>query len=249
MKTILVTGGARGLGAAIVDALSAKGYNVFINYNESKELAEKKVQELGEDKAIAYKADVRNREEVDQMVEAAIEKFGRIDGIVNNALIGFKFDPVAQKAFKDLDWEDYEQQLEGTMKAAFNVSQSVIEHFIEQKSGSIVNIGTNLFQNPVVPYHEYTSAKAGLLGMTRNIASELGQHGIRANMVSGGLLKTTDASSVTTDEVFDLIANNTPLRKVATPNDVAHMVAFLSSDEAKSVTGQNITVDGGLTMN
>ncbi|MDK6862971.1 MULTISPECIES: 3-oxoacyl-ACP reductase [Nosocomiicoccus] len=249
MKTILVTGGARGLGAAIVDALSAKGYNVVINYNESKELAEKKVQELGEDKAIAYKADVRNREEVDQMVEAAIEKFGRIDGIVNNALIGFKFDPVAQKAFKDLDWEDYEQQLEGTMKAAFNVSQSVIEHFIEQKSGSIVNIGTNLFQNPVVPYHEYTSAKAGLLGMTRNIASELGQHGIRANMVSGGLLKTTDASSVTTDEVFDLIANNTPLRQVTTPNDVANMVAFLSSDEAKSVTGQNITVDGGLTMN
>lgn len=249
MKTILVTGGARGLGAAIVDALSAKGYNVVINYNESKELAEKKVQELGEDKAIAYKADVRNREEVDQMVEAAIEKFGRIDGIVNNALIGFKFDPVAQKAFKDLDWEDYEQQLEGTMKAAFNVSQSVIEHFIEQKSGTIVNIGTNLFQNPVVPYHEYTSAKAGLLGMTRNIASELGQHGIRANMVSGGLLKTTDASSVTTDEVFDLIANNTPLRQVTTPNDVANMVAFLSSDEAKSVTGQNITVDGGLTMN
>lgn len=249
MKTILVTGGARGLGAAIVDALSAKGYNVVINYNESKELAEKKVQELGEDKAIAYKADVRNREEVDQMVEAAIEKFGRIDGIVNNALIGFKFDPVAQKAFKDLDWEDYEQQLEGTMKAAFNVSQSVIEHFIEQKSGSIVNIGTNLFQNPVVPYHEYTSAKAGLLGMTRNIASELGQHGIRANMVSGGLLKTTDASSVTTDEVFDLIANNTPLRQVTTPNYVANMVAFLSSDEAKSVTGQNITVDGGLTMN
>lgn len=249
MKTIIVTGGARGLGAAIVDALSAKGYNVVINYNESKELAEKKAQELGEDKAIAYKADVRNREEVDQMVEAAIEKFGRIDGIVNNALIGFKFDPVAQKAFKDLDWEDYEQQLEGTMKAAFNVSQSVIEHFIEQKSGSIVNIGTNLFQNPVVPYHEYTSAKAGLLGMTRNIASELGQHGIRANMVSGGLLKTTDASSVTTDEVFDLIANNTPLRQVTTPNDVANMVAFLSSDEAKSVTGQNITVDGGLTMN
>jgi len=249
MKTILVTGGARGLGAAIVESLSEKGYNVIINYNTSQETAEKKVKELGEDKAFAYKADVRNREEVDQMVEAGIEKFGRIDGVVNNALIGFKFDPVAQKAFKDLDWEDYEQQLEGTMKSAFNVSQSVVEHFIDQKDGTIINIGTNLFQNPVVPYHEYTSAKAGLLGMTRNIASELGQYGIRANMVSGGLLKTTDASKVTTEEVFDLIANTTPLRKVTTPRDVANMVAYLSSEEAKGVTGQNITVDGGLTMN
>ena len=249
MKTVLVTGGARGLGAAIVDALSAKEYNVIINYNTSKELAEKKVKELGENKAFSYKADVRNREEVDQMVEAGIEKFGRIDGVVNNALIGFKFDPVAQKSFKDLDWQDYEEQLEGTMKSAFNVSQSVIEHFIDQKDGTIINIGTNLFQNPVVPYHEYTSAKAGLLGMTRNIASELGQYGIRANMVSGGLLKTTDASKVTTEEIFGLIANSTPLRKVTTPRDVANMVAYLSSEEAKSVTGQNITVDGGLTMN
>lgn len=249
MKTILVTGGARGLGAAIVESLSEKGYNVIINYNTSQEAAEKKVKELGEDKAFAYKADVRNREEVDQMVEAGIEKFGRIDGVVNNALIGFKFDPVAQKAFKDLDWEDYEEQLEGTMKSAFNVSQSVVEHFIAQKDGTIINIGTNLFQNPVVPYHEYTSAKAGLLGMTRNIASELGQYGIRANMVSGGLLKTTDASKVTTEEVFDLIANSTPLRKVTTPRDVANMVVYLSSEEAKGVTGQNITVDGGLTMN
>src|SRR5690625_2799104 len=121
--------------------------------------------------------------------------------------------------------------------------------FISKQSGDIISIGTNLYQNPVVPYHEYTTAKAGLIGFTRNIAAELGEYGINANVVSGGLLKTTDASAVTTQEVFDLIAQSTPLRKVTTPQDVANMVAFLASEEADGITGQNITVDGGLTMN
>ncbi|UTH17234.1 3-oxoacyl-ACP reductase [Macrococcus epidermidis] len=249
MKTVMVTGGARGLGETIVKGLNAEGYNVIINYFQSEDAANSLVASFGEDKALAFKADVTKRADVDAMVKAGIEKFGKIDVVVNNALVGFKFDPVAQKSFKDLSWEDYQQQIDGTMKAAFNISQSVIDGFIEQRDGTIISIGTNLFQNPVVPYHEYTTAKAGLLGMMRNIASELGQYGIRANMISGGLLKTTDASSVTTDEVFELIANSTPLRKVTTPQDVANMVVYLASDRAKGITGQNITVDGGLTMN
>lgn len=146
-------------------------------------------------------------------------------------------------------WEDYQQQLDGTLKAAFNVTQSVIPQFIERKAGTIISIGTNLYQNPVVPYHQYTTAKAGLIGFTRNIAAELGQYGINANVVSGGLLKTTDASAVTTPEVFDAIASTTPLGKVTTPQDVANMVVFLASAKADGITGQNITVDGGLTMN
>src|SRR5699024_10955628 len=128
----------------------------------------------------------------------------------------------------ELAWDDYQNQLNGTIKAAFNVVQSVMPQFIERKSGVIVSIGTNLYQNPVVPYHEYTTAKAGLIGFTRNLAAELGQYGINANVVSGGLLKTTDASAVTTPEVFDLIAQSSPLKKVTAPQDVANMVAFLS---------------------
>ena len=189
------------------------------------------------------------RAEVNRMVKVAKEHFGNIDIVINNALVNFKFDPNQQKNFKDLTWEDYQQQLDGTLKAAFNVTQSVIPQFIEKQEGRIINIGTNLYQNPVVPYHEYTTAKAGLIGFTRNIAAELGQYGITANVVSGGLLKTTDASAVTTPEVFDLIAQTTPLKKVTTPQDVANMVAYLASDEASGITGQNLTVDGGLTMN
>ena len=248
-RTVLVTGSSQGLGATIAKTLAAQGANVIVNYYKSKDAAEALVEEIGKEKAIALYADVTNREEVEEMVKQGTEHFGKIDVVVNNALVGFKFDPVKQKSFVDLDWEDYQQQIDGTLKAAFNVAQSVVPQFIERKKGSIISIGTNLYQNPVVPYHEYTTAKAGLIGFTRNIAAELGQHGITANVVSGGLLKTTNASAVTTPEVFDLIAQSTPIRKVTTPQDVANMVAYLASEQADGVTGQNITVDGGLTMN
>ncbi|MCD8820382.1 3-oxoacyl-ACP reductase [Staphylococcus gallinarum] len=248
-KTILITGSSRGLGATIARTLATQGHNVIINYFKSKDLAEQLVREIGESQAIALPADITDRNQVDEMIAHATEHFGQIDAVINNALVGFKFDPTAQKAFIDLSWEDYQQQLDGTLKGAFNVTQAVVKQFISRETGTIVSIGTNLYQNPVVPYHEYTTAKAGLIGFTRNIAAELGQFGINANVVSGGLLKTTDASAATTQEVFDLIAQTTPLRQVTSPQDVANMVSYLISDQAKGITGQNFTVDGGLTMN
>jgi 3-oxoacyl-[acyl-carrier protein] reductase len=248
-KVVLVTGSSRGLGATIVKTLVAQGQKVIINYCHSEQAAQDLVAELGSDNAIAIQADVTQREAVDKMIAQGTKHFGQIDVVVNNALVDFKFDPTAQQPFTELTWEDYQQQIDGTLKAAFNVSQSVVPQFKERKQGSIISIGTNLYQNPVVPYHQYTTAKAGLIGFTRNIAAELGQYGITANVVSGGLLKTTDASAVTTPEVFDIIAQTTPLRQVTTPEDVAHMVAFLASDNARGITGQNYTVDGGLTMN
>ncbi|EIM05418.1 3-ketoacyl-(acyl-carrier-protein) reductase [Planococcus antarcticus DSM 14505] len=248
-RTVLVTGSSRGLGASIVKSLAQQGFKVVINYYKSEGAAEELVSEIGKENAIAIRADVTNRKEVDTLVKKATEHFGQIDVVVNNALVDFKFDPTKQKSFTELTWDDYQKQLDGTLKAAFNVVQSVVPQFIERQNGSIISIGTNLYQNPVVPYHEYTTAKAGLIGFTRNIASELGQYGIKANVVSGGLLKTTDASAVTTPEVFDFIAQSTPLKKVTTPEDVANMVAYLCSKNADGITGQNFTVDGGLTMN
>ena len=248
-KTAIITGSSRGLGAKIAITLLEKGYNVVVNYKQNKDKAEKLIRNYNQSRAIAIQADVTDRNDVNRMIQTATQHFGKIDIVINNALVNFKFDPNQQKNFKDLTWEDYQQQLDGTLKAAFNVTQSVIPQFIEKQADRIINIGTNLYQNPVVPYHEYTTAKAGLIGFTRNIAAELGQYGVTANVVSGGLLKTTDASAVTTPEVFDLIAQTTPLKKVTTPQDVANMVAYLASDEASGITGQNLTVDGGLTMN
>ena len=115
--------------------------------------------------------------------------------------------------------------------------------------GRIINIGTNLVQNPVVPYHDYTIAKSALLGLTRTFAKDLGALGLTVNMVSGGLLKVTDASSATPDEVFSAIAEMTPLKKVTTVDDFSDAVLFFASSQSRSITGQNLTVDGGLTFN
>ena len=130
--------------------------------------------------------------------------------------------------------------------AILNVAQAALPAMRERHFGRVINIGTNLFQNPVVPYHDYTAAKAALLSLTRTLAADLGPDGITVNMVSGGLLRTTDASAATPEAVFDLIASSTPLRQVTTPDEFADAVLFFASPWARAVTGQNLVVDGGL---
>lgn len=247
-QVVLVTGSSRGLGAAIVNAFAREGARVVINYFSGKEKAEALAQNIGE-RAIAIRADVRSRDEVNDLFQTAHDYFkAPITTIVNNALINFVFDPVKRKEADAIDWEDYLAQLEGSIQTALNTLQSGLPSMKQKKFGRIINIGTNLVQNPVVPYHDYTTAKAGLLGFTRNMANELGAYGITVNMVSGGLLKITDASKATTEEVFEMIKNSTPLKKVTTPEDVADAVLFFASPWARSVTGQNLIVDGGLVM-
>src|SRR5699024_1261701 len=148
------------------------------------------VSEIGADHALAIQADVTNREEVEHLIKTATDHFGHIDVVINNALVGFKFDPDAQKSFKDLSWDDYQKQIDGTLRAAFDVALSVIPQFIEGNIGTIKGIGTNLYPHPVAPCHEYTPASAGFIGFTRIIAAGVGVHGINANVVSDGLLKT-----------------------------------------------------------
>lgn len=248
-KTVLVTGSSRGLGAVIAKQFGEKGYKVVVNYFKSEEKALKVVEEIGEGNAIAIQADVRNKQQVEAMVKKATEQFGPIDIIVNNALINFEFNPVTQGAVEELTWENYNEQLQGTVQSALNTIQAILPGMKKQGYGRIINIGTNLFQNPVVPYHQYTTAKAAFIGFTRNMAKELGKDQITVNMVSGGLLERTDASAVTTPEVFDLIAASSALNRVTEPTDVAEVVVFLGSEASRGVTGQNIVVDSGLTMN
>ena len=114
--------------------------------------------------------------------------------------------------------------------------------------GRIINVGTNLFQNPVVPYHDYIIAKGGLLALTRSFAKDLGEFGITVNMVSGGLLKVTDASAATPDEVFDAIASMTPLQQVTSVQDFADALLFFATEKPRAVTGQTLTVDGELNV-
>lgn len=248
-RTVLVTGASRGLGAVIAKQFGAKGYRVVVNYFRSEKKALQVVEEIGSDRAIAIKADVRDKQQVEAMIQKAVKQFGPIEVVVNNALINFEFNPVTQGKVEELTWENYQEQFEGTIQSSLNVIQAVLPEMKRAHYGRIINIGTNLFQNPVVPYHQYTTAKAALIGFTRNMAKELGAYGVTVNMVSGGLLQKTDASAVTTPEVFDLIATSSPLNRVTEPTDVAEVVAFIGTEASRGITGQNIVVDSGLTMN
>lgn len=247
-QTVFITGASRGLGTQLAQAFAKEGANVVINYYKSETLAKSLAAQIGP-KAIALQADVRDKQQVQRLVDEAKRYFQTpITTIVNNALINFQFNPLTQQNALDIDWAQYDKQLSGTVQGALNTLQACLPDMMTQHFGRIVNIGTNLVQNPVVPYHEYTTAKAALIGFTRNMAKELGQYGITVNMMSGGLLKQTDASKVTTPEVFQLIEDSTPLQQVTTPAQFADVALFFASPWARAVTGQNLVVDGGLVM-
>ncbi|MDH6265301.1 3-oxoacyl-[acyl-carrier protein] reductase [Rhizobium sp. SG_E_25_P2] len=246
-QTVIVTGAGRGLGAAIVRAFAREGANVVINYRNSREKAEALAETLGP-KARAIRADVRNASEVEALIAAAKDAFGGVDTLVHNALADFSFNGDARDKLDRLSWEAVNAHLETGLKGALNLIRAAQPGMATQAFGRFVFIGTNLFQNPVVPYHDYTAAKAALLSLTRTAAKELGSDGITVNMVSGGLLRTTDASCATPEVVFDLIAANTPLQRVTTPEEAADAVLFFASPWARAVTGQNLIVDGGLVF-
>lgn len=243
---VLVTGGARGLGASITRALVREGAGVVLNYRSSESAARQLADELG-NRVLPIHADVTDTAAVIRLFDAAHAHIGGpIVSVVNNALADFQFDGDARPKIDDIAWSRFQQQLEGSLKGALNTIQSAAAAMRAAGFGRIVNVGTNLFQNPVVPYHDYTAAKAALLSLTRTAAHDLGPDGITVNMVSGGLLRTTDASAATPDFVFDLIASSTPLRRVTTPEEFADAVLFFLSPWSRAVTGQNLIVDGGL---
>lgn len=247
-QLVVISGASRGLGASIARAAAREGANVVINYHQSEEKARALADDLG-DAALALQADIRDPDAVHAMVETAVEHFGTpVTAAVHNALIDFRFDAENRATLREIDWEAYDTQTEGSVRGALNLLQACLPHMTEAGGGRFVAIGSNLFENPVVPYHDYTTGKAALIGFVRNAAQELGPDGITVNMVSGGLLRTTDASAATSDEVFGIIEQTTPLRKVTTPNEVADAVLFFLSPWSRAVTGQTLVVDGGLVM-
>lgn len=249
-QVVLITGGARGLGKALSQAFLQQGAKVVINYLHSQAAAEAIANEAGADKAIAIQADISDADSVNALFAQAEQHFSQpISTVVNNALPNFSFNGDARKKADTLRYADIHQQMQGVVGGALNTSQAALAGMKKQGFGRIINIGTNLLQNPVVPYHDYTAAKAALLSLTRTLAQDLGQHGISVNMVSGGLLRTTDASKATPDAVFDLIAQSTPLGKVTTPEEFADAILFFASPWARAITGQNLIVDGGLVKN
>ena len=245
-QIVLVTGGARGLGLRISEAFLREGARVVVNYRTSTDAAEA-LAAANPGRVVAVQADVRDRAAMDAVVAAANEAFGApITTVVNNALVDFAFNGDARDQADVIAYDAFAGQFSGAVQGALNTIQAALPGFRRAGSGRVINIGTNLFQNPVVPYHDYTAAKAALLSLTRTFAVDLGPDGVTVNMLSGGLLRTTDASAATPAEVFDVIAAGTPLRSVTTPEEFADAVLFFASPWSRAVTGQNLVVDGGL---
>ncbi|MDV6260392.1 3-oxoacyl-ACP reductase [Rhodococcoides yunnanense] len=248
-QTVLITGGGRGLGAAIAAAFAGEGARVVIDYRNSRDAAEALARRLG-DNAVAVQGDVTDDSAVAALFRTARTHFGTpITTVVNNALADFSFDGDARPKADTITWDRFDAQLRGSVRAALLTTQAALPGMREAGFGRIINVGTNLFQNPVVPYHDYTASKAALRSLTRTLSADLGADNITVNMVSGGLLRTTDASAATPAEVFDFIAASTPLQRVTTPEEFADALLFFASPWARSVTGQNLVVDGGLVKN
>jgi 3-oxoacyl-[acyl-carrier protein] reductase len=246
-QVVIVTGAGRGLGSFIASAFAHEGARVAINYRKSQEGAEALAAKLG-DGAMTVQADVRVAADVQRMVAEVTEAMGAPTTVIHNALADFVFNGDGRKKLSEMGWEDFDAHAQTGLRGALNLIQAVRPAMAEAGFGRIIHIGTNLFQNPVVPYHDYTAIKASLLALTRTAAAELGPDGITVNMVSGGLLRTTDASAATPDAVFDFIAQNTPLRSVTTPAELADTTLFFASPWGRAVTGQNLIVDGGLVF-
>lgn len=249
-KVVLVTGASRGIGAAIAQAFAREGAFVVVNYLSNEAAAGRVVEDCiaaGGD-AWAIQADVTDSAEVDALIEQVILETGCIDIVVNNALRAYPFNPDARRRFQQLDWGAYQGQFEAAIQGVCNVCKAVVPHMRLRAQGSIINIGSDLAEYPVVPYHDYATAKAALVGFSRSLAAELGAAGIRVNCVAPGLVWPTDASRDTRASLREQLAQQTPLRRVATPEDVAGPVMFLASDWSRFMTGQVLFVDGGLVM-
>lgn len=249
-KVVLVTGASRGIGAAIAQAFAREGALVVVNYLRNDDAAARVAEQCvasGGD-AWALRADVMDAAAVDAMVAEVILETGRIDVVVNNALRAYRFNPDIRSRFQELDWSAYREQFDGAVQSACNVCRAVVPHMRQRAGGSIVNIASDLAEHPIVPYHDYATAKAALVGFSRHLAADLGPSGIRVNCVAPGLVWPTDASRDTRESLREQLAGQTPLRRIATPEDVTGPVMFLASDWSRFMTGQVLYVDGGLVM-
>lgn len=235
----LVTGGSRGIGKACALHLAQAGYNVVINYAGNEEAANKTVSELEAlgVKAEAVKFDISNHDEAQEAVAKIIEKYGRIDVLVNNAGI------TRDGLFMRMSKENWDAVINTNLTGAFNVTQPVIKVMMKQRSGAIVNMASIVGIYGNAGQANYAAAKAGLIGFTKSLAKEFASRNIRVNAVAPGFVQTDMTKSLDSAQISEHI----PLKRLGDADDIAGAVKFLAVD-ATYVTGQVLQVDGGLTI-
>ena len=239
-KVAFVTGGAKGIGSAIVKRLVNDGYKVAFTYNNSEENAKALESELGEN-CKAYKLDITDSTAVNEVIADVEKKFGEIFLLVNNAGIA------EQMLFTDITDEMWNKMLETNLSGAFYCSRAVLKYMINRKCGKIINISSIWGETGGSCEVHYSASKAGLIGMTKALAKEVGLSGITVNCVSPGVI-LTDMTSRFDEETMNELKGETPLNKIGTPEDVAGAVSFLASKDADFITGQDLAVNGGMNI-
>lgn len=244
-KTAIITGGSRGIGRAAVIALFDRGWNVVINYKNSREKAEALAVELNSrdvpQRAIAVQADVADPAQVEALFAAADAQFGRLDLLVNNAGIA------QQKLFTDITAEDWRAMVGVNLDSVFYCSQQALKRMIWNHSGKIINISSMWGQVGASCEVHYSAVKAAVIGMTKALAKEVGPSNITVNCICPGVINT-EMNGNLTEDIIEELKEETPLCAIGTPEDVAASVVFLAEDSANFITGQVLGVNGGLVI-
>lgn len=238
-----MTGGSRGIGRAIVEALAGAGATVAFTYRSSGAAAEEicAAQSAKGRKVKAYPADAASTPAAASLVESVIKEFTRLDILVNNA--GITKDTLLMR----MSEEDWDRVIANNLKSVYNVTKAACRQMMGQKAGKIINITSIVGITGNAGQANYAASKAGIIGFTKSIAKELGSRNIQVNAVAPGFVET-DMTAVLTPEQKKSLADMIPLRRTARPEEIAGVVRFLASPEADYITGQVIAVDGGLTM-
>lgn len=240
-KIVLVTGEGRGIGASIAKRFASEGAEVIVNYSGNDEAAQKTVDEITATggQAQKYKCSVNDSESVKVMIDEIIKKFGRIDILVNNA--GITKDGLMLR----MTDEDFDRVIDVNLKGTFNCTKYVSKYMLKQKSGKIINISSVVGLSGNAGQVNYSASKAGIIGITKSAAKELSSRGITVNAVAPGYVDT-DMTKVLSDNIRNEILKNIPLQRMGNVEDISNCVAFLASEDASYITGQVISVDGGM---
>lgn len=242
-KVALITGATRGIGKEIALELAANGFDIAVNYRSEQAGMEELKKEIEKNNVRCefVKADVANFEDCESMVKETIEKFGKIDVLVNNA--GITKDGLIMRMKK----EDFESVIDVNLTGTFNVTRNVIPHMLKQRSGRIINVSSVVGVAGNAGQTNYSASKAGIIGFTKSLAKEVASRNILVNAIAPGFIDT-DMTSVLSDAVKEGINAQIPLKRMGTPKEVAKVVKFLSSEDSSYVTGQVVNIDGGMVM-